>query len=210
MSRSPFFYLEKYSKKRGCWEEITPRIKNKDSIFVAADLWPFNGAHDLFDILEGDSPFSGLKDLKGIQTIKTMEEFNQLSAEVQDTLISNFRERQDYLTIFGQTIAEYPQSIDELPNINYITYADLLIYCMQNPIVSDYGCESNLYNLVTRYDDCGNKILCRISCNENIIPTKPNPVQALVNRVKMFMDINDPWGFWEDDYSNIRVVYWIL
>lgn len=207
MSRSPFFYLEKYSKKRGCWEEITPHIKNKDSIFVAADLWPFNGAHDLFDILEGNS-FGSLKDLKGIQTVKTMEEFNQLSSEVSDALISNFRERQDYLTIFGQTVAEYPQSIDELPNIKYVTYADLLIYCMQNPIVPDY--ESNPYNLVTRYDSCGKKVLCRVPCNKDVIPTKENPVQALVDRVKMFMNINDPWGFWEDDYSNIRVVYWIL
>lgn len=181
MSRSPFFYLERYSKTRAQWEEISPHIYDKErKTLIPADLWPYNGTHDLFDLLEGDS-IEHFKEMHGIQTVTSMNEFKHLSAEVQKELLDILQERYEYICSYGaeqdkKYVDEHSEpSIDDLPIIRYITYADLLIYCLQNDSTFEI-----------------------------------NPVQALADRVKMFMDINDPWRMWQDDYSNIRVVYWIL
>ena len=54
MSRSPFFYLEKYNPEKDTYELVEPYVRDSkdDSHGTPADLFPFNGAHELFKIIE--------------------------------------------------------------------------------------------------------------------------------------------------------------
>ena len=36
----------------------------------------------------------------------------------------------------------------------------------------------------------------------------PTPLKTLMNRVDAFLEVMDGWD-WRDDYSQIRIVYWI-
>ena len=55
MSRSPFFYLEKYNIEKNVWEVYSPYEYSKwhDKI-VRIDFWPWNGTHDVFNALTID------------------------------------------------------------------------------------------------------------------------------------------------------------
>lgn len=64
MSRTPFFYIEKYNNKTGKYDIVQAFHKdylNKE--IILADVWPYNGTHDLFDILENNQyGVKGIKD----------------------------------------------------------------------------------------------------------------------------------------------------
>ena len=37
----------------------------------------------------------------------------------------------------------------------------------------------------------------------------PNPLTRLKARVDAFLEVTSEWGGWRDNYSQIRIVYWI-
>lgn len=52
MSRSPYFYAEVYNNKENKWLYVDPLVWNYDRTKrVVADLWPYNGTHELFQLL---------------------------------------------------------------------------------------------------------------------------------------------------------------
>ena len=36
-----------------------------------------------------------------------------------------------------------------------------------------------------------------------------NPVDFLIKRIETMLSVNDPWRWWEDERSDIRIAYWI-
>jgi hypothetical protein len=38
---------------------------------------------------------------------------------------------------------------------------------------------------------------------------KPTPLMALKERVDAFLDVMENGDSWKDDYSTIRIIYWI-
>lgn len=68
------------------------------------------------------------------------------------------------------------------PSVHWFTYADMYIYYLKYPKISSYGIIDE--------------------------PIKPTPLKTLIDRVDSFLNVmND--SHWEDDYSQIRIVYWI-
>lgn len=62
MSRSPFFFLEKVDGTTGKATLVTVQILKQDGSTESVDLFPYNGCHDLFSIVEensGDIPAMG-------------------------------------------------------------------------------------------------------------------------------------------------------
>ena len=37
----------------------------------------------------------------------------------------------------------------------------------------------------------------------------PNPVDFLIKRIEAILSVYDPWRWWEDERSDIRIAYWI-
>jgi hypothetical protein len=79
------------------------------------------------------------------------------------------------------------------PTAHWFTYADMYIYCLEHPEVIDYEAMDEAY-----YN--GEK--------ENKKIMMPTPLKTLMNRVDAFLEVMDGWN-WRDDYSQIRIVYWI-
>ena len=49
MSRTPYFYLEKFNPKTNKWEVYLPYIKNDKGEFKQIDFWPWNATHEIFN-----------------------------------------------------------------------------------------------------------------------------------------------------------------
>lgn len=49
MSRTPYFYLEKFNPKTNKWEVYLPYIKNDKGEFKQIDFWPWNATHEVFN-----------------------------------------------------------------------------------------------------------------------------------------------------------------
>lgn len=49
MSRTPYFYLEKFNSDTNKWEVYLPYIKNDKGEFKQIDFWPWNATHDVFN-----------------------------------------------------------------------------------------------------------------------------------------------------------------
>ena len=49
MSRTPYFYLEKFNSNSMKWEVYLPYIKNDKGEFKQIDFWPWNATHDVFN-----------------------------------------------------------------------------------------------------------------------------------------------------------------
>ncbi len=81
------------------------------------------------------------------------------------------------------------------PLVYHITYADMYIYLLKHPTVFDYDTmDEASYNLKE---------------GEEIKPIyTDNPVKQLKDRIDAFMEVYDDWS-WKNDYSYIRIVYWI-
>lgn len=157
MSRSPYFYVERFNKHTQKYELQHPIIwdekRNKQEI---ATLFPYNGDHELFSIVE-DSDMYDFPRMHGIHI------------GLPDNVSSDIRK-------------EYYDCCDEFysPLARWFTYADMYIYCLEHHFVKE---------------------------DEDVIP---NPVNGLRDRVDAFLDVVCEWDDWKDDYSSIRIVYWIM
>lgn len=154
MSRSPFFFVERFNKYTNKYELQHPKIWNynhtKEKL---ADLYPYNGNHELFSIVEEAGYFP---EMQGIHL--------GLPSDVNEEIKNRFNKCQE--EVYSGVI-------------RWFTYADMYIYLLKNPLVT-------------------------IDENEK----EPNPVQALKDRIDCFLEVMDGWD-WENDYSLIRIVYWI-
>lgn len=170
MSRSPFFFVERYNDKIGKYELQHPYIWNQGHTELEiADLFPYNGCHDLFAILEERACSIGAPAMNGIHRRIPKNS----SPEILDTFFKCFQENEEEI--------EQSASLD---NIYWFTYADMYIYCLKNPKIADWE-------------------------SENPDAKKDNPMFTLKRRVDAFLETIDGWD-WENDYSLIRIVYWIF
>jgi len=159
MSRSPFFFVERFNKYTNKYELQHPKVWNynhtKEEL---ADLYPYNGNHELFSIVEETGYFPKMQ---GIHL--------GLPNDVSEKIKTEFEKCQedDFTAVRAR----------------WFTYADMYIYFLKNP------------SITVNEDEDENK-------NET------NPIQSLMDRVNCFLEVMDEWD-WEDDYSLIRIVYWI-
>lgn len=79
------------------------------------------------------------------------------------------------------------------PKAYWFSYADMYIYCLEHPEIPDY----EAMDLMAEDDE---------NSNEKIM--MPTPLKGLKDRVDAFLEVMDGWD-WRDDYSQIRIVYWI-
>ena len=181
MSRTPYFFVERFDKHTNKYELQHPIVWNwNHTEKTLADLYPYNGDHDLFSIVEdncGDFP-----SMHGIH--------HGLPADVSENIRKEFDECSYDIELSGE-----PRHIE--PKVRWFTYADMYIYCLEHPKVKDYDAIEDAYY----YAQEGEKI------NKNIM--KPTPMKGLKDRVDAFLEVMDGWD-WRDEYSQIRIVYWIL
>jgi hypothetical protein len=169
MSRSPFFFVERYNPDTNAYELEHPLVWNSDRTKrVIADLFPYNGCHDVFSIVEENSAeYPGMKGIHHGLPINVSEEIKKE---------------------FDECCYDISESFVHSPNARWFTYADMYIYCLEHPTVPDYeAMEEN-------------------ETEKTIL--KPTPLKALKDRVDAFLEVMDSWG-WENDFSQIRIVYWI-
>lgn len=162
MSRTPFFFVERFNENTKQYELQHPFVKVNGKM-EPADLFPYNGCHELFSIVE-DRP-EDLPSMKGIHSGLP----DDVSKEIQK---------------------EYDECIEDslAPSARWFTYADMYIYCLEHPETLDY------------------EKMSKVDYKQEIM--KPNPLKTLKKRVDAFFEVIDDWG-WENDFSLIRIVYWI-
>ena len=174
MSRSPFFFVEKIDEHTCKYEIYHPLVWNYNHTKrVPAPLFPYNGCHDLFSIVEnnaGDFP-----SMKGIHY--------GLPKDVST----------DIKTVYNEHCYEIDEKHTYTPIVRWFTYADMYIYCLEHPEVPDYETMDEAYY--------NNEPVTKIM--------KPTPLMSLKNRVDTFFEVMEGCGSWKDNYSMIRIVYWI-
>lgn len=105
MSITPFFFLEKRQKDNS-WRLLSPMIFEEDGCMVRADLFPFNGCRNMFDILyNGDD----CPTMDGIHAYP-----DDISEEVKN---------------------EFGKEVGKNKNVRYFNYAALVIYLLKHPTV---------------------------------------------------------------------------
>lgn len=179
MSRTPFFFVEKFDFHTEKYELQHPIVWNYNHTKrKSADLFPYNGCHDLFSIVEENSDFSSMRGIhRGLP--------KDVSDEIKKTYDDCCYE------------IEYNNEKNlHTPTVRWFTYADMYIYCLEHPEVPDYEAMDELY-YSGKEEDPPKKIMM------------PTPMNTLKRRVDAFLEIMDDWGTWRDNYSQIRIVYWI-
>ena len=181
MSRSPYFFVERYDRHTNKYELQHPVVWNYDHTKqVTADLFPYNGCHDLFTIVEDNGCGNDFPHMRGIHA--------GLPEGVCDEIQKAYKDCTWDTEYDGQTHTYTPTA-------RWFTYADMYIYCLEHPTAPDYEAMDEAY----AYAEEGEKV-------ETI--TMPTPLKTLMNRVDAFLEVMDGWD-WRDDYSQIRIVYWI-
>ena len=175
MSRSPFFFVEKFNKYIDGYEMCHPFVWNSlHTERVPAKLFPYNGCHDLFSIVEDDA--GDFPSMYGIHRGLPKD----VSVDIKN--IYNEHRYDDEKHAYTYT-----------PTVRWFTYADMYIYCLEHPDVPDYEAREEAYY--------NNEPVTKIM--------KPTPLIALKERVDAFLDVMGNGDSWKDDYSTIRIVYWI-
>lgn len=173
MSRTPYFFVEKFNEHTKKYELEHPIIWNYNHTKQErADLLPYNGCHDLFSIVQnrGDYP-----EMKGIH--------HGLPSGVNEEIVKAFKNCQFTNELTGDLYS---------PSVRWFTYADMYIYYLKHPTTIDYEAMDEV-----------------CSDDENFITTMTdNPILLLKKRVDAFLETMNYYD-WDDDYSLIRIVYWI-
>ena len=174
MSRSPYFFVERFDRNTGKYEMQHPIVWNYNHTKQEpADLFPYNGCHDLFSIVE-DNSHDGIPAMRGIHQ------------GFPENVAKEIKENYDqccYETEYAGEKHLYT------PTVRWFSYADMYIYCLEHPKVIDY--EAMDYE-----GENAEKIFM------------PTPIKKLKERVDAFLEVMDGWD-WRDDFSQIRIVYWI-
>ena len=179
MSRSPYFFVERFDENTGKYELQHPIIWNYNHTKQErADLFPYNGCHDLFSIVEEKG---GVPRMNGIH--------HGLPSNVSEEILKAFNNC-SYEYEFNGVMKT------DIPKAKWFTYADMYIYYLKHPTTIDYEAMDEAYEWAEK----GEKV-------ETIM--SENPITFLKKRVDAFLEVMDEWD-WEDDYSLIRIVYWIM
>ena len=178
MSRSPYFFVERYNPELEKYELQHPFVWNgAKTELVPADLFPYNGAHELFSIVS-HKDYSAYPEMSGIHTGLPNFVCEEISKEYQACWDSLFP---------GGNIEAH-----------WFTYADLYIYLLEHPTVADYAAMDEVW---ANDPDKEWKDMETIHTD--------NPLFTLKNRIDAFFEVIDDWS-WKENYSLIRIVYWIL
>lgn len=174
MSRSPFFFVERFDRNTGKYEMQHPIVWNYDHTKQEpADLFPYNGCHNLFSIVEDNGHYD-FPAMRGIHH------------GLPENVAKEIKEHYDqccYETEYAGEKHLYT------PTVRWFSYADMYIYCLEHPKAIDYEAMD-----------------CEEESTEKIF--MPTPMKQLKERVDAFLEVMDWWD-WRDDYSQIRIVYWI-
>lgn len=181
MSRSPYFFVERPDRNTGKYEMQHPIVWNYNHTKQEpADLFPYNGCYDLFSIVENNSIGNDFPTMRGIHD------------GLPENVATEIKEAYDRCC--GET--EYAgEKHLYTPTAHWFSYADMYIYCLEHPEVIDYEAMDEAYCNEEK-EDPPKKIMM------------PTPLKSLMNRVDAFLEVMDGWD-WRDDYSQIRIVYWI-
>ncbi len=107
MSRSPYFFVERFDKNTGKYELQHPIVWNYNHTKQEpADLLPYNGCHELFSILEE-------QEMNGIHA--------GLPKDVCEDIYKAYHKDDEYEGY--------------MPTAHWFTYADMYIYCLEHPKV---------------------------------------------------------------------------
>lgn len=183
MSSTPYFFVEKYDLKEDKYKLMHPKVLSYNGKeWETADLFPYNGCHDLFSIVLGRAGNS-FPELQGIHQGLPPNVCPEIQKEYDDLTY----EQEFEITKEKKVIT---------PNAHWITYADLYIYYLKHPETIDYDAMDNA--------------LWKAKDNETVEEIMgPNPIKTLLDRVNTFMNVMEAWD-WSNDYSFIRIVYWVL
>ena len=181
MSRSPYFYVERFDKDTGKYELQHPLVWNYNHTErELADLFPYNGCHDLFAIVEKNGFETDAPEMNGIHS--------GLPADAATEIVNAYNK---CCYVYGSENEKRTYQ----PKARWFTYADMYIYCLEHPEVIDYeAMDEAHYN--NEEENPPRKIM------------KPTPMKILMKRVDAFLEVMDAWD-WQNDYSLIRIVYWI-
>lgn len=181
MSRSPYFFVEKYNNETKKYELQHPFVWNYNHTdLIAADLFPYNGCHELFSIVN-DENFGDVPKMNGIHAGLPNDVCEEIKKSYNDC---------SYEEMWGED-----KTFHFEPSAKWFTYADMYIYYLKYPEIIDYEAMDE-----NDYEDDNQEI-------KTIMQT--NPIITLKNRVDAFMEVIDDWD-WENDYSLIRIVFWII
>lgn len=123
MSRTPRFFVENFNSEIGKYELQHPYVWNdKHTGREAAELYPYNGDHDLFSIVENDRIGVHFPELYGIRKGLPKGVSNDIRKEFDNSC---------YESGYGEKKYLYT------PNAYWFTYADMYIYCLEHPKVID-------------------------------------------------------------------------
>lgn len=116
MSRTPYFYLEKYNSDKDVWEVYSPyEFDERRNEFTRIDFWPWNGTHEVFD---------ALTDGWGCYNDKMPGVHKGLPKNVSDEVKKVCNDCGEYAKPY------------------WISYADIYIDALENPEVEDYDEEA--------------------------------------------------------------------
>lgn len=125
MSRTPCFFLEKFNSTKNCYELCHPYVWNRDNTeLVPAELFPYNGCHDVFSIAENRG--NDFPEMYGIH--------KGLPADVSKEVKTEYQKYYDD--------DDYPYH----PTVRWFTYADMYIYLLKNPTVFNDENEQSMEN----------------------------------------------------------------
>lgn len=177
MSRSPYFFVERYNCDTKKYELQHPIVWNyHHTERICADLFPYNGCHEMFSIVENNNR-GALPEMYGI---------HQGLPEGVAEEIKMAYDKCSYDTEYGGETHHYA------PTARWFTYADMYIYFLKHPETPDYEAMDEAF-----YENGDEKVIMG-----------PNPIKTLIHRVDAFLEVMDGLN-WHDDYSLIRIVYWI-
>ena len=185
MSRTPYFFIERFDRVTNKYELQHPIIWNYNHTKQKqADLFPYNACHDLFSIVENNGTGNDFPTMKGIHD------------GLPENVAAEIKETYDHCCYESEWVGEKTL---HTPTVRWFTYADMYIYYLEHPEVIDYDAMDAAYYYAEDEEE-------RKDSSKKIM--MPNPIKSLMDRVNMFLEVTDGWD-WENDYSLIRIVYWI-
>ena len=180
MSISPFFYIEVFNYKTGNWEKVDVYTKNSKGKFVPISVWTANGTHDLFTVLKGEDSYE-LPEFTGIHYGFPINASQEM-----------------YAMFDAHCCTVEEDGFEYVPDVKFFNLADAKLYLQKYPMVED---ADKMEEYWCQHED--------IPYEEVPIAEKGNPLQMLIDRIEMILEIWDEW--WREllSYSDIRIIYWL-
>lgn len=179
MSASPFFFIEVYNEETNVWEKVKI-FSTKGGKETEIDLWPWNGAHDLFEIL-------------GLEHGASFPEFEGV---IKHSAPKNCSE--EVKTFYESLSEDYGESYKGLETCVF-TLADAKIYFMEYPKVKDFDAMDKAFYEASE-EECDSL--------EDIY--MDNPIKELIDRVITMVSFWDEFFWYDHTYSDVRVIGWLL